>query len=81
MKDKETFVQLKKHLGDFFETDTSNLTLNSDLSDSFPGIESLRLLEMMVYLEECFNIEIDESVMDELNTMKDLVSYIDSKIS
>lgn len=38
---------------------TAELKLNEDL-----GLDSLNMVELMVELEECFDIEIDESDLD-----------------
>lgn len=43
----------------FCDNITAELKLNEDL-----GLDSLNMVELMVELEECFNIEIDESDLD-----------------
>ena len=43
----------------FCDDITAELKLNEDL-----GLDSLNMVELMVELEECFNIEIDESDLD-----------------
>ena len=43
----------------FCDDITAELRLNEDL-----GLDSLNMVELMVELEECFNIEIDESDLD-----------------
>ncbi len=55
---KETVNEILRKKS-FCEDITSELKLNEDL-----GLDSLNLVELMVELEDKFNIEIDESDLD-----------------
>lgn len=55
---KETVNEILREKS-FWEDITSELKLNEDL-----GLDSLNLVELMVELEDKFNIEIDESDLD-----------------
>lgn len=57
-KMKETVNEILREKS-FCEDITSELKLNEDL-----GLDSLNLVELMVELEDKFNIEIDESDLD-----------------
>lgn len=60
---------------------------NSELPDSAPinehGVDSLGTTEIMVYIQEMFHIEIDDSDLTRANfgTVKGLVSYIHKKLN
>lgn len=57
----------------FCENITPELKLNEDL-----GLDSLNMVELMVELEERFNIEIDESDLDpaELQTVSQIYALV-----
>lgn len=76
MQDKECFEKVVQHIGEFLETDVSDLTPDSRLATSIEGLSSLKMAELLLYLEDCFGLEFDEAVMDKLDTMQDLVNYI-----
>lgn len=76
MQDQQLFDKIVGHIGEFIETDTSHLTMESRLATSIQGLDSLKMFEMILYLEECFGISFDEDVMDRIDTMGDLVSYV-----
>ena len=76
MEDEDLFQQVVKHIGEYLERDVSHLTLDSRPATAIRGLDSLKMFEMILYLEECFGVEFDESVMDKIDTMRDLVNYI-----
>jgi acyl carrier protein len=76
MEDQRLFEKVVGHIGEFVETDVSYLTPDSPLVTSIEGMSSLKMVELLLYMEDCFDLKFDESVMDKLETMKDLVNYI-----
>jgi acyl carrier protein len=46
--------------------------------DEIPGIDSLRLLQVVAHLEERFDVEIDVSALDDLHRGYDIVNAISS---
>ncbi|MET7685067.1 acyl carrier protein [Streptomyces sp. NPDC005423] len=74
--DKELFDKIVGHIGEFMESDVSYLTPQSNLGDSIDGMSSLKMIELLLYLEECFSVDFDDSVMERLETMEDLEKYI-----
>ncbi|NOQ50222.1 MAG: acyl carrier protein [Mycoplasmataceae bacterium] len=56
-----------------------NITITSSLKEI--GIDSLDLLDMIVELEGIYNIEIDDSVLLKLETVKDVIDAIEHKIT
>ena len=45
------------------------------------GIDSLSMLEVVMNVEECYDIRIDESALDECVTLKDVVALVTKAIS
>ncbi|MCN9243704.1 acyl carrier protein [Streptomyces sp. RY43-2] len=75
-QDQELFARIVGHIGEFVERDVSYLTPQSNLGTSIEGMSSLKMIELLLYLEDCFSVDFDESVMEKLETMQDLESYI-----
>jgi acyl carrier protein len=70
------FQQIVQHIGEYLETDVSHLTMDSRPGTALPGLDSLKLFEMILYLEDCFGVEFDESVMENMATLGDLTDYV-----
>jgi acyl carrier protein len=81
MNENELFRRVVQHLGEFLEADLSHLEMGSRLSTALPGLDSLKLFEMVLYLEDCFGLQFDESVMQSIETVRDLVTYISGQLS
>jgi len=81
MQDTDLFRQVVQHIGDYLETDVSHLTSESRVAFAVPGLDSLRLFELLLYLEDQFDIEFDENVMEKIDTMADFVSHIELLLS
>lgn len=71
-QDQELFERIVGHIGEFVEADVSHLTPQSNINSSIEGMSSLKLVELLLFLEDCFGVDFDESVMGELETMQDL---------
>ena len=69
------------HIGEFLEADVSYLRPDSKISQSIPGVDSLKLFEMALYLEDCFGVEFEESVIVKLDTIEELSGYIADRSS
>ncbi|MFJ9930209.1 phosphopantetheine-binding protein [Streptomyces misionensis] len=74
--DQELFARITEHIGEFMERDVSYLTPQSHISNSIEGMSSLKLVELLLYLEDCFSVDFDESVMEKIETLQDLEDYI-----
>ena len=79
MDDKTLFSVVVRHIGEFLETDVSQLKPSSRLATEIDNLTSLKLYELMLYLEDCLGIKIDDGMIENLETMQDLVTYIQSK--
>jgi acyl carrier protein len=76
METANVFKQVVQHIGEYLETDVTHLRMDSRVASAIPGLDSFKLFEMILYLEDCFGIEFDESIMENIDTMEDLVNYI-----
>lgn len=56
-----------------------DITLDAHLTNDL-GINSLELADLVLLCEEKFNIEIDDSDLGKLDTVGDVVSYLESKV-
>jgi acyl carrier protein len=70
--------QVVHYVNEYFETDVTNLAMDSRLTNAVPGLDSLKLFELILYLEDCFQVKFDETVTERLETVGDLVEYIHS---
>jgi acyl carrier protein len=76
VSDKELFDTVVQHIGIFLETDVSHLTPDSHLARDLDGLSSLKLFELMLYLEDSIGFDFDEKVVDRIDTMQQLLGYI-----
>jgi acyl carrier protein len=77
----ELFDRVVRHIGEYLETDVSYLTPESRPATAIAGLDSLKLFEMLLYLEDCFSVEFDENVMEHVETLGQLVDYIDQQLA
>lgn len=56
-----------------------DITLDAHLTNDL-GINSLELADLVLLCEEKFNIEIDDSDLGKLDTVGDVVSYLESRV-
>lgn len=76
METPDLFKQVVKHIGEYLESDVTHLEMNSRVASAIPELDSFKLFEMVLYLEDCFEVAFDESVMANIDTMQELVEYI-----
>ncbi len=72
------FDQIKTYLNEKFEVDASTLTLETKVRDEL-GIDSLDLVELVMAMEDEYDIEIEDDAAMKFETIGDVVSYVDSK--
>lgn len=76
----DTFDRIKKIIVDHTEIDENKITLQSSFSDDL-GADSLDLVEIIMALEEQFEIEITDEEANNLITIKDAVDFVNNKLS
>ena len=72
-----TFEVVRRVLVDGLSVDESAVTEGASLSDDL-GADSLDSVELVMSLEEEFDIEIEPSQAAELTTVGEIVSFVDS---
>jgi acyl carrier protein len=76
VSDQKLFDDVIQHIGIFLETDASKLRPDSHLAQELDGLSSLKLFELMLYLEDSIGFDFDEKVVDRIDTMQQLLDYI-----
>ena len=71
------FEKLKEIFVDLLGVDVDSITADTALEDL--GADSLDLVELVMTLEDEFNIQIEDDAMDSLKTVGDVLDYIASK--
>ncbi|HCQ89086.1 MULTISPECIES: acyl carrier protein [unclassified Clostridium] len=74
------FEKVKKIIADQLGLEEAEVTLNSTFSDDL-GVDSLELFEVIISLEEEFNIEIPNEEIEDIKDVKGIVDYIEKKIN
>ena len=75
MSNKE---QVMKLIADATKTELSTLSETTSFIDDL-NLDSLDMVEMMMKMEDEFDIEIPEGDTESLKTVGDIVTYLDSK--
>lgn len=70
--------KVKKIIGEKLGVDVAEITDESSLVDDL-GADSLDLVELIMSLEEGFDIEVPDDDAEKLVTVKDAIEYINSK--
>ncbi|MDR2492864.1 MAG: acyl carrier protein [Coriobacteriales bacterium] len=76
----DTFETVRKVLVDKLSADEGEVTLEASLNEDL-GADSLDAVELIMSLEEELDIEIEPSQAENIKTVGDLVSLIDSLIA
>jgi len=79
MSETETFEQLKKLIVELLEVDESKVVPTASFVDDF-NADSLDFIELITAVEDTFKIEVPDEDAENLQTVKDAIDYIESKI-
>ena len=60
--------------------DEGKITLQSDIQNDI-GLESIDTINILFGLEDEFDIEISDQDMEDIKTVRDIVTYVQNKIS
>lgn len=72
------FEKVKALLADQLEYDEDKITLESSLVDDLDA-DSLDVVDLIMSLEEEFDIEIPDEEIEEIKTVGDIVKYIEDR--
>ena len=74
------FENIKALLADQFDVDADSITADTDLVDDL-GADSLDLVDMLMSLEDEFNIgEVPDEMVEKIRTVGQLVTYIEENM-
>ncbi|HIH2763316.1 MAG TPA: acyl carrier protein [Candidatus Azoamicus sp.] len=76
----DIFDRIKNLISEHLDIDESKIVLEASFSDDL-GADSLDLVELIMALEENFEIEIPDEDAQDFLTVKDAVDYVNDKIS
>lgn len=72
------FEKVKEILAEQLDSNAEEMTMETRIVDDL-GADSLDVVEMLMTVEDEFEIEIPDSVIEDLKTIGDVVEYIQNK--
>ena len=73
------FEKIRKILSDQLEIDEASIKMESDLVEDLKA-DSLAIVELIMDLEQEFDMEIPDEELPKVTTVKDVVSYIEKNV-
>lgn len=73
------FEELKKIIVEIKDIPEEQITLESSFAEDLEA-DSLDIVEMLMLLEEKFEIQIPEDAAEKMKTVQDVVDYVEAKI-
>ena len=68
--------KVKKILSEQFDVDMSELTDNTNIEEDL-GADSVEVIDLLMSLEDEFQLEIPDEAIDDIRTIGDLAAYIE----
>ncbi|BBE30765.1 acyl carrier protein [Tepiditoga spiralis] len=78
MNREEILEKVKNVMVDSLDTDAEKVTLDASLTDDLE-IDSLELVDLTMAFEEEFDIAIEDSELESIKTVKDIVDLFEKK--
>lgn len=72
-----TFEKVKDIIVDSLSCDAEDVTLEASLTDDLEA-DSLDAVELIMAVEDAFDIEISDEKASEMKTVKDIVDYVEA---
>ena len=79
MSEEEIFQALKELIVEQLGVDEEKVTMDAAFTDDL-GADSLDVVELVMSIEERFNVEISDDQADKLLAVSDLVKYIKNNV-
>ncbi len=73
------FEKVKKILSEQLEIEEDKINMDSDLVEDLKA-DSLDIVELIMDLEQEFDLEIPDEDLPKVNSVRDVVEYIESKL-
>lgn len=80
MSQTETFEKVKKIVADQLSVDAQTINPQSNFANDL-GADSLDTVELVMALEEEFDIEIPDEAAEKITTVQEAVDYINNKVA
>jgi len=75
MKDEEILIEVKKVLVDEFEVEEDKVTVDASFYEDL-GLDSLDAIDLIVTLNNLYNIEVDSAESEEIRTVQNLIDIV-----
>ena len=74
----DNFIRLQEIISEQLNVELSEITLNSNFIEEL-GADSLDVVELVMAIENEFDLEIDDAIASEIQTVQDALRYIERK--
>ena len=74
----DVFEKVKKLIAEQFDVEEDNISEDSSITDDL-GADSLDVVDLVMAIQDEFNIEIPEDEVENIKTVGDVVKYIEDK--
>lgn len=74
----ETFNRVQRIIVDRLDVDAAEVTMEASVKDDL-GADSLDVMDLILELEDEFSMEISDDQAEKINTVGDIVTYIESQ--
>lgn len=79
MTKDEILAKTKEVAGNYCSTAPEDIAVEANFTEDL-GVDSLDMVEIIMELEEVFEVELEDGEADELQTVDDVVNYIAKKL-
>ena len=73
------FDKIKSIIVDQLDSDENEVTMEANIQDDL-GADSLDVVDLVMSIEENFDIEIPDEDVENIKTVGDIVKYIEAKV-
>ncbi|SHI04715.1 acyl carrier protein [Sporanaerobacter acetigenes] len=73
------FEKLKKIISEQFDINANNITMDSSFQDDL-NADSLDVVELIMAIEDEFDLEVEDESVEKISTVRDVVEYIQNHI-
>ncbi len=78
-RDAEIFLKVKSIIAKQLSVDEAKITLQSKINEDL-GADSLDATELLMALEEAFDMEILDEDAEKMHTVGDILAYLDKRL-